>query len=473
MNPRDNFFSGLAFAAGMLLSISVECIIPNNFSDPIPVHQVSGPGVSFIQTKKLKKGMQGIEFNISPYRHRIKNAYDKFGKQTRLGNMLGKWNWLGILYGTEIPVSGVGTSTAYNETTKAHYVHLTTQPRLYAARDNLGTMTSTARPDPALETSGFYDVDYQLERLGVRGSVCVDVMDGIQLSVRGGICDYRITPSYNDPFDITKNTDFTSSSDPTVGHHADILTYMMKPDYREDIAKELGINMESYRKVVAEDVTALLSARQTMFLKSKTGDEVVKFCPRVTGGIIMPTGQLKDQDIIHSMSTGNSDVMGGVVEAAIDLDFVNTVEFSVCGGYTFFSTSTASRTVRVPNDRAQSGIYPWKCPVKIKRGDTWHLNVAMKARDFIKGAHFFCDYSWIVHRRDEITLNGTATENEFFTIAPAKMAEESEWRNDMFHVGLLFDVTPDLNIGIGAQVSRGGIHSYRTHTMIGTVGFTF
>jgi hypothetical protein len=144
---------------------------------------------------------------------------------------------------------------------------------------------------------------------------------------------------------------------------------------------------------------------------------------------------------------------------------------TLSGGYTLFRSR--SRTdLRVPNNEFQNVLYPFKPPVSHKRGGIWNVTASMFADGFIQNLKCYVDYSWIVKRQDTIAV----TDADFaivFEKGCQTLARNSEFRVGVGHLGLVYEMTNNLQAGASLQVVLHGTQVYSPYTFTGTLTLLF
>ncbi len=501
--PSHLNYKRIALIIVMCVPNDIDALIPSSFADPAPPFHIRGinPSLTFCRHDE-KDDAPLAALNITPYRHFVTNALNKNGNDVPIGDRLGRWSMAGMLWKAK-DVHGSSPTENPRGFAKA-WANLF--PTLYSTVAPVGAAAGqvsliidndenqTDVIDWSKQERGFYSVKPQFERLGLRGEICLELIENIKLNIQGGVCEYNFTPTFLNPITGVCYDEVTSViSDPIDGR-------LMLSAARTAIAREIGLNISSYRQLVAEDASAQLSICYPFKYKDKAGDVVLNLSPRITGGLIAPVSKKENLDIAFSLPVGNDDTLGGMIECALDLDFKETILANIACGYTLFDESNR-KGYRVPSNIRESVLYPHKRDVHIERGGTWHLNASLQAQNFIEGLKAYIDYTWIVHRPDRfsftdstafaarlaavqsVTINGIvftpltvaeiAETNDGFAYGLEKLRTDSSWQATLLHGGLSYQLANNLEAGVSMQATFSGRNVFENTTLMGSVSFLF
>ena len=445
----------------------ISAIVTNNFVDPVPVFSVKGSSISLL-SKKLGNESANISVNFSPYTQIIKSCYKADGTESaRLGDRVGHWG-MGAMARDIIANPGASSSA---------WVPVlgdpTTFPLFWAqAKDKVASLNTV---NFIQQTDLFYSVDFDYEKVGMRAEVAFEPAEGFVCSLQGGICDHKTSaPRYWNPVTSAAylETSGAESADPT-------MAAFMWATRRETYFAELGLDVSGYQNVELDDFTAQVAFSYPLIFKDDP-KAAVRLVPRATVGLIIPSDEimkkkkvspLKDNVVQGLVPVGNDGFTGLLMEGAVCLDFQDTINFTVAGGYTIFKERSITG-YRLPNNKYQAILYPFKQDISKKRGGTWHLGASMFAEEFIQGMQCFVDYSWTVHRRDKITLDD-ATKLPLFKDGIEAESRRSEFRVGTAHLGLSYKIAKHIEAGFAMQGALHGSQVFKPYTFMGSLFIVF
>jgi len=482
---------------------------------------------------KPKRGF-GFTFNVSPFYQHTKGGRDKDGKQVPEGDMFGRWNMLGTMYGyeaaptdkkftfndTDSVTEGMGKPTS---DTQINYPYLSLARRVL---DGLGATATVPNPffdgdekikwekvfgttvdndikvtvgteeamltrayayeadyDPSEINLGHYSVPIEYEKTGLRMRFAFDFGWGFGLSAKTGVVDIRQEPSFIDKTDSN-----------TTAHAADktlIKRYLMDELPRQYVfgdipsvntvddkpitTHELDFKTDVYRETTFEDTHIDLHWCFPFDAKDDDGDVAVTFAPYLSFGVWAPSGNKQDIHQAFSIPSGNDGYVGYTLEGAFDMDFNQNFQLSLGGGAVFYGSKEYSE-YRMPSSIYQAGIYPWMTKLRRKPGPVWYANLSLKAHEFIKNFSASLEYIYIQHNRDSITLlesNETRKTAFINGKGPETLQEYSRWKSNIIQGGIEYKVCPGLQLGLSFQAHISGVYVYRTTTVMGTMSLVF
>ncbi|MFC1854736.1 hypothetical protein ACFLY6_02620 [Candidatus Dependentiae bacterium] len=435
-----------------------------NKVDPLPNHTIFGIDPYPPATEGREKGHWVGSFHVSPYYQDAPGSRNAAGDKVAIGAEYGAWNTAGIFYGVSKAVDD-----SYEANVLPDLTWTGSKPaasgenyeKFKAALELLDTKytdTTDTNFDPANVNHGTHTVDVSYQRLGVRGEIRIALFEGADLTVRAGACEYRMTP-----------TIFTPHADAD----DDVKKYLLEEFKLDEIMSELGLSLDRVHDVVLEDTYVRLSGGFPLLLKDENDNDVVTFAPSVAVGVWLPTGKKVDHDKAFSISSGNDGHTGVCVEGAINLDFHETILASAGGGLTYFNDKTYDN-FRTPNHMFQNGIYPWRTKIKRDPGYSWFAHASMRALRFMNETSFYLDYSYSAHQADTITCeDSSAARAALFTDGTKLLQERSVWNCQELHCGIMYEASPNLEMGLSFHAHVGGQITYRTKTITGSVRFLF
>jgi hypothetical protein len=443
----------LAFFVALFFVILKTCAADPAavFYDPGMMHSVFG-----INRYPTELEDWTIDLSISPFYQHASGARDKDGNKVPTGDRLGRWEMFPIWWGDSnlaAPTSSVFNATNYPT------VH-----NLWRFSESvLGITEATFSDDTnngTLTYDGAYSVEVDYEKVGIRLEFDSALASGFGLTIKMGVVDYKQTPTFTN-----------MKKSPSGNLETFVDDHLMTPTTLAGIASDLSLGIDRYQTTAFEDTFAQLYWSNRFRYNDQEGNHIVSVAPYIGAGVWIPTGKKKNQNEAFSLPTGHDGFWGVMLEGAINLDFPGMVLVNFGVGATFFETKTLSDQ-RVPTHKDQAGIYPWKAKIKRRFGTSWNLSFSLIARKIIDNLSAYFDYLYCRHERDSITMQeATSTRNGYFL--PKKMEEESSWRSQMIQLGFDYKITPNLSLGAAGQTHISGFRVYKTHTVLGSITFTF
>jgi hypothetical protein len=468
----------------------------SNRYDPNAFHTVFG------SDKFYTKKESWLSLSLSPFYQHASGAKNKDGKKVPEGDILGRWNMLGLFFGSDaapenkpfgfLPATDANPGQPDPDSVKTNYKYLSRARRIldglnerggdvewYPGGGNLPVNPAIGADSPDIDKNyadevvfdninnkdGFFSVPIDYEKYGLRGKLNVEFGHGIGLQFKSGIVEYKQKPTFNDQTQ-------ESGDDTNVKRARKYMKeYLMNEQSKKEIAKELNLNIDEEKEVALEDTHIQFYWNYSFDLKNEEDEHVVSMIPYIAFGVWVPSGEEKDQNKAFSLPTGNDGYVGVTLEGSVNLDFPGMVQLGFGGGAAFFGSKNYSN-YRVPNSIHQSGIYPWPAKIKRNMGTVWYVNASFMAKDFIENLSLYFDYIHTQHEEDSIFMK-EATNERNALFKPKKLEEESKWKGDFVHAGLNYRITPGLELGLSFNAHITGVRVYRTTTILGSITFNY
>lgn len=417
-----------------------------NYYDPVPFYDSFG-----VNRFSNNNDEWSIDLKLSPFYQHATGARNKEGEKVPEGDRIGRWEMFGIIWDSG---NAAPTDKPFNETN---------YPRIYELKtdaENKNITSDTSELD--IDYDGDWSVRIDNEKLGIRGGINIAMSSGFGFALKGGFAEYKQTPTFED-------VSIHGTGDDVLGKflREDLMTYYTLFEF----AKELDLNIYRKSTTVFEDMYAQAYWSQTFQFNDYDGNHVVSVSPYLSTGIWLPSGKKKNQDQQFTLPSGHDGFWGVAFEGAINLDFPETVLVNIGAGISFFETKIESN-YRIPTNKYQAGMIPWKGRVRRRLGPAWNLNASFLARNFIDKLSATFEYVYARHERDTITMQESdSSRNSLFL--PSLLESWSAWQAQTAYLGFNYQVTPNLAIGASGQTHLSGIHVYKTHTIMGTLTFTF
>lgn len=451
------------------------------FFDPGMIHEAYGVN-RFPKPEKNEDEEWSFNMHVSPFYQHASGARGPCGGKVSLGDRLGYWKMFPILWGVEN-----GTPKEFNDD---NYPNL--KPLVdYAADLGDGTAITEDSYEGPQDTDGDWSVAIDYEKLGSRFELDISMPSGFGLTIKGGVVDYRMCPTFTDK---TRG----ESKKGAVGEFLDVL---MSPTVRDGMLEhDLCLCLDQYETTAFEDTFAQLYWSNRFACKNNKDELIVNIAPYVGAGVWIPTGKKQDLNKAFSIPTGHDGFWGVNFEGAVNFEFPETITICVGGCLTVFETKRQVR--RVPTHCLQQGVYPFKTYVKRRFGTGWNVNASMYAHNIFEHLNVYFEYLYSKHERDTITLcdccdctgicddgcsgciggcgNGCCgsgcgiicnpTCETFF---PSKLEEDSLWKSQMMHLGFEYIASPCVKFGVAGQTHVSGARVFKTHTIMATASFVF
>jgi|GEM_PF-1414357 hypothetical protein len=451
-----------------LISIATKCSAEASamFFDPAPMHDVLG--VNRFPIYKNDKWF--LDLHITPFFQHSSGARDKNGNKVAEGDRLGMWSITNMLNYNVITTSGIDqiTHKTWNEDNFLYMYDLDYSLSYGYWEDSISDIW-----EPTNEQDGYYSIAIEYEKIGLRLELDCALAAGFGVCLKGGFVSYKQDPTFTDSTtDSTTGAYLKAENYPEEGTYLNTayLTQNLMTEFnRKKLVEDLDLDIDKYYTTALEDTFIQLYWSHPFDLNDEENNLVATVYPYLSVGTWIPTGKKKDQDKVFSLPTGNDGHLGISFEGALNFHFPNMLTLNAGAGITFFDDQTIEK-YRTPNYEKQSGIYPWQTTINRRLGTTWNINLSIEAKNIVDSLTFYADYVYTKHERDSVTIE-SANHPECFL--PEKVERESEFKSQTVQAGFLYDLTPNLAFGLAGQTHISGIRVYKTHTVVGSITFSF
>jgi len=444
-----------------LLLLALFSVTQFCFSDPAVVYYDPGMTHAVTGLNRYPSGKKDwtFNFNFSPFFQHASGARDKDGNKVPIGDRLGRWEILGIFWddnGTDS--NPFPAAPADNPVNDANYHYLYT-----LSHDLVKHGVRQSGDEGPTDATADYSVDIEYEKIGVRSELDFEMAGGFGLTVKGGLVEYKQTPTFTDKSIATDDEMFDMFLTRSLMSH--------EVGRQGLIETDLGLSLARYETMVFEDTHAELYWSNPYKLDDEHGNHTVTVAPYLSAGLWIPTGKKKNQNAAFSLPSGHDGFWGLSFKGAINFDFPGTVLVNIGGGATFFETKTLSGQ-RVPNHESQRSIYPWKARIRKTYGPGINFNFSLRSENIMDYLSVYFDYIYAKHEKDTITMKETdSSRNSYFI--PSMLEEDSFWKSQMIQLGFQYQITPDLAFGACGQTHISGVKVFKTHTIMGTITLAF
>ena len=246
---------------------------------------------------------------------------------------------------------------------------------------------------------------------------------------------------------------------------------------RDVIAKILGLDICNYHKEGMEDMRLSMIWRQ-LFVINEDDERYprVVFMPFAQAGVGIPMMKGINNRTVFALPNGNNrhTFVGG--RAGFTLDFLDTIDVSFAGGFSYFFKRDYCNFYMPTNDK-ESGIFPYSADVTIRPGPTWTFNFGLHAHHFLDNLSVWVEYAIVSHATDKITVcRSFIPENSIYfdTGFDVERAEcFTKWESHVANVGFNYDLYDCLSVGFVWQAPAKQRNAYRSGTIMGTLTFVY
>jgi hypothetical protein len=254
-----------------------------------------------------------------------------------------------------------------------------------------------------------------------------------------------------------------------------VIENIMEQKYR--IAHILGIDINNYHKIALDDLRISAFWRH-IFIINEDDERYPRllFMPFAQVGVGIPMSKEINNSTMFAVPVANNHhtFVGGL--AGFTLDFLDTIDLSFAGGFSYFFKHDYCN-FRMPTNFAESGIFPYAADVSLQPGPTWHFNVGMHAWHFLDNLSFWAEYCVISHAQDKITVcrsfipeNSRYFESGFQV---ERVEHLSKWEVQLANIGFNYDLFDCLSIGLFWQAPIKQRNAYKSSTILGTISFVY
>ena len=439
---------------------NLTAVPQNNILDSAPMHSLRGSDNFYKEVNKPT-----LSLSLAPfYLHTATTSQPGTGK-TWGSNIYGQWNMAALFFNTP---STINTTLLPNYTAaKTAIAGFPTSTATSPYNIDL-TNPATYSPDnPSMQVVRYDYIPVNVEKSGIRSKIGIDLGGGFGLSVKGGVSLLKQAAGNFSTAQLTTDMNPPTSSDNST-NATTLFNYLMGDEGRTLVAKDLGMDLRSFKKTSLEDMHVATHWHLPIPMKEKD-TLVFNLVPFFSIGAWLPLAERRDQNKVFSLPGGSDGHLGLTAETAIAFDFPDMLQISIGGGAAFYAAKDFA-SYRVPTSKYQTSIIPWRTAVTKEPGVTWYLNASMKAENFVSkkdipNFSFYFDYIYTEHMHDSIILREPNPVLASF-FRPDILEERSSYKTIEMFGALHCAITSNIGFGIGAQGTISGTRSYRPTTLI-------
>ena len=460
----------------LLVVSSTACVVHSktkfSISDPIPPYTTTYDTNFHVWQKEVMRGhprnkssREMFMMNISPFEQKAKIAKNELGTKVELGDIYGKWNILAMLYGN-VPTSVASALPSPLVTAAGKYYNdgitlLNSETEFTATKQN--------------DTFGVFTVPLRYRKDGCRCKFAFNVFDDLSITLQTGFAATKV--STGDPISTPASTARTidgfidlTGNNTTVPDYSDNIPIVQKElmNKMDEIGKGLGVDFGEYSDTSIEDFSSALYWQHS-FNMNKGSREYppIIFTPYLLVSGTIATAKEKDRTKALCVPAGNDGHHSVGFSLGTNFDFEHTIEVGLEAGYTHFFDRTVSN-YRIPNSRRQSGIFPFAADAKVKPGANLHFTGMIYSKHFTDKASVYASYNLVTHQKDSITL--VKADSNFF---PDELEKKSTWTSQTANLGMSFDLSPNMNVGVLWQAPLTRKSAYKSATILGSLCVVF
>lgn len=429
-------------------------------NDPYPVYTSLDPQDFLLTAEKLRirepdfasRKRSNASISISPFGENAERGRNLAHKRVVLGDLEGRWGMIPLLFGPIPP----GQTLA---------------PTLQTALANLfpgvapGTLSDPSKIDPN-QDFGYFTVPFKYRKRGVRFQLEAMIGGGFGVNIETGLAS--LTQTHTGFIDLTGCVAPTCPFNPSPLTNAQVIQYLMEP--LDQIADEIQLGLCDFSAFSVEEVRLNLFWRHIYELNTEENEEGYPhfmFIPYIeVSGSVSPA-DVKDPNKENfneafAAPLGNDDHSAVGFTAGLDFDFVEAMEIGAEVGMTYFFKHNFDN-FRVPTSEYQTGIYPYRTSVTITPGFNWHFGAKIAAYHFLDKLSGYFQYIQMEHKQDSITLRKCEDEGIFL---PEVLECRSGFMAKMANIALNYDLSPNMGLGVFAQLPLDQRNAYRTTTIM-------
>lgn len=246
---------------------------------------------------------------------------------------------------------------------------------------------------------------------------------------------------------------------------------------RERIAQILGLDICNYHKIGLDDLYVSVYWRH-LYIMNEDNEYYprVNFMPFAEGGVGIPLFKEESNNQMFAVPFGSNRHASIVGRAGFTIDFPDTIDVIVSGGFSFFVKRDYCN-YRMPTNWAESGIFPYAADVTLRPGPTWYGTIGMNAYHFLDNLSFWGEYCIVSHAEDEIKVCRSFIPEDsiyFQTGFDVKRAEcFSKWESHFLNLAFNYDLTDNFAVGLLLQLPVRQRNAYKSQTILGSINFVF
>ncbi len=246
---------------------------------------------------------------------------------------------------------------------------------------------------------------------------------------------------------------------------------------RDRIAQILGLDICNFHKIGMDDLYVSIYWRH-LYIMNEDNENYprVNFMPFAEGGVGIPMFKEERNKQLFAVPFGSNRHASIIGRAGFTIDFPDTIDLIVSGGFSFFVKRDYCN-YRMPTNSAESGIFPYAADVSLRPGPTLYGTIGMHAYHFLDNLSFWGEYCIVSHADDEIKVCRSLIPQDsiyFETGFDVNRAEcFSKWEAHFVNLGFHYDLTDNFSIGLLLQVPVRQRNAYRSHTVLGSINFVY
>lgn len=456
--------AALALAVWHRTSMGITMLTKN---DPYPLYTTAYPYhyLLFGVTNYFKDitdcvKIDRVSFHVTPFHQKASRGRDFEGCIRFLGDLEGRWNMLGLLYGA-VPTgqSLAGTQIGFAK----QQIFPPLGPNDTVPVENVLTDTGCH--------IGYFAVPLKYRKTGVRFELDVQPFEDFGFTIQAGLADIKQTQTC--PccgfIDLTPTVSLDDSIFPAAAVPV-IESLLMSCTAATLTFSQIGLETCDFEEDSVEDMRFFVWWRHVFEVNANNCTyPYFLFIPFVQIEATAPIAKTQNRRKAFALPFGNDGHSSVGFTAGFHLDFKETIEIGFFGGYTAFSSRTID-LYRLPTSPVQSGVFPFSTTAKVQPGHNSIFGVLFHAYRFLERLSCWVEYDTIHHTEDKITIENPPANNPFI---PRQQECLSKWRVQVLNTAFNYEISPNLTLGLAAQWPITQRNAYRSTTLAGSLIATF
>lgn len=190
-----------------------------------------------------------------------------------------------------------------------------------------------------------------------------------------------------------------------------------------------------------------------------------------------PFGKRRPPEKLCSATFNNNGHMAWGMTGGFALNFLQTIEIGFDMGFTKFSCEFYPAQP-VPTNPYQQGIFTRKADLTIRPGTNLNFGAYLVAHHFLDNFNISVDFRLVEHCIDKIMFQRISLLPGQAPYPPSnlvidKLVQLSGWESWFVDWGITYDISPNVGLGIFAQLPVRQRLAYRSTTVMGSLIITF
>ncbi len=430
-----------------------------------------------------------VRLSVTPFRQNAYKAYryndhntpvvwspsiDTIDKnECEIGNIYGNWNYLGIFYtqavrekfpysdGATEPVDPLGIQWDDESTIEKSELR--------------ATLSNPNYTDPA-QLLGFMSVPMEFRSYGVRLQGDFITPIGVGISGKISIGQRQQTPTFTD-----KTASATIGTDDK-GALSNLIFQKLNP-----ITERLDLGIRPYcENTIDQGIFSLFF--------TKNFDCFIDEDSPYSSFVCSPFFAVEWEPALHEINpnnliaanVGTNGHTGYGFHAGVTINFLDTIEIGCDIAPTYF-TSRTYQQAPMPTHEKQIALFPTKADYTLEPGTNWTFGASMAAFDFTKLFSASCEFRYVHHCKDRITLISPASFKDKLYLSDSKdenkeiisylrpnvLEDRSGWSSCFINLATTLSICSGFQLGCACQIPVRMRNAYYSTTILGSLSVQY